>query len=67
MYFQAITREEGIKQNSEKIKKCQAQEGASDSDVTEFLKPQVPTTESGKCLRACFIEAQGMVCQIILF
>lgn len=67
MHFQAITKQEAIKFGTEIAKKCQAQEKESDLDVAEFLNHQVPTTEPGNCLYACFMETVGMVCQNILF
>lgn len=43
-------------------KQCQTQEGASEQDLQEFLMHQVPSTQTGKCLRACIMETVNVVC-----
>lgn len=40
---------------------CRNKEGASEQDLQEFLMHQVPTTEVGKCFRACIMETLNVV------
>lgn len=44
-------------------KKCQETEKATDFDVQETLDHELPSTDTGKCLRACIMESLGMVRQ----
>lgn len=56
-----MSKEETMQKGIEVGKKCQAQEGASDSDFDEFMSHTIPTTEPGKCLRACIMETFNVV------
>lgn len=61
-HLQAATKEERKKMLETFAKNCQAQEKATDSDYDDVMKHELPTTETGNCMRACVFEAFGMVC-----
>lgn len=50
-----------IKKATEMAKACQEKEGAVDQDIEEFFNHKVPSTDTGKCFRACFMEDLGIV------
>lgn len=56
-----LTEEEQKKSFHAAIKKCQDTEKATDADYEETIKHEVPSTDAGKCLRACLFETFGVV------
>lgn len=47
------------------VKTCATKESASDSDIGELLKRDIPTTRNGQCLNACILESTGIVSVLI--
>lgn len=56
-----MSKEERKKKIDQVVKKCQETEKATDQDVQELRNYDVPSTDTGKCLRACTMETFGMV------
>lgn len=42
-------------------KNCMKQEKATDADLDELVKRDLPTTPTSKCLRACIMESLNLV------
>lgn len=43
------------------VRRCQAQEQATENDLREFQQQRKPSTQTGKCLHACLMESIGLV------
>lgn len=43
------------------VMECQAQEKATDADVAEMIKHEIPSTQEGKCFHACLQAKIGVV------
>lgn len=61
-YSEELSKEENLKKYEALAKTCQENEKASDADVKEALDHELPSTDAGKCLRACVMESVGVVC-----
>lgn len=61
-FFQQSFTPEQRKAFEEKlVSDCAKKEGATADDLTAIAKREMPTTPTGKCMHACFIETLGFV------
>lgn len=42
-------------------KNCKEREQATDADLEELVRRDIPTTPTSKCLRACIMESLSLV------
>lgn len=46
------------------VSDCAKKEGATTDDLAAIAKREMPTTPTGKCMHACFMETLGFVSMI---
>ncbi|BES93636.1 Odorant Hypothetical protein protein [Nesidiocoris tenuis] len=50
-----------LKANDPKAAACISQTQASEDEVASFLRKEIPETDNGKCLLACYLDAKGVM------
>lgn len=56
-----MTKEQGIEMFKKVANECAVKEGGSAADIAEALEHKMPSTQTGKCMHACFGETSGFV------
>lgn len=59
--FQHQQNPDQARRAQEMIGRCQRQELATETDMTEFSQQKRPSAKTGKCLHACLMESIGLV------